>query len=521
MTAYERKNRYKIILLFPKPVLISKLLIEEFSLLWYNMDVQLTPPIDKILLQYAFYRKAAFSSVFSVGHTVFAEILMQYAKFVHMYIMKEKISGLKKFNWRLWISLCSLALIPAIYQTIKTFLISSSGGDNLFDIIGQMEWFDLINETLQAFLIVPLYSILNKILQKRKEDFAESTFKTGLVSFALYTLFSIGVLIYGTILIQSMNPNEINLAVTGTYLRLETVAFMIGIIVSFVNVVFVVLGKDRNVYIFLGFRTVLSLIADFLLIPNFGVYGVALSNIIVNSILAVFCFLLLYFQKHIRLSWFKKADIGIFKEWVKVGVFSGTQQFIDNFIYAIMICKMVNMVAEQGNYWIANNFIWGWLLIPISALAEVIRSDCKDGYRKLKQFNYYFIASAVVVLWVMTIPLWTPFFRYAQNLNNATEIFLIVIKLLPFYVAYAGCAIIDNIFIGTGKTIYNAVNSLIINLGYYGIFYVLYITNAIEFHMNTIIVMFGLGMVVHYIVSIIEEKCFFKKQERKILDSVT
>lgn len=382
-----------------------------------------------------------------------------------------------------------------------------------------MEWFDLINETLQAFLIVPLYSILNKILQKRKDDFAESTFKTGLVSFALYTLFSIGVLIYGTILIQAMNPNEIDMAVTGTYLRLETVAFMIGIIVSFVNVVFVVLGKDKNVYIFLGIRTVLSLIADFLLIPNFGVYGVAISNIIVNCILAAACILLLYFQKHIRFCWFKKSDSAVFKEWCKVGVFSGIQQFIDNFIYAIMICKMVNMVAEQGNYWIANNFIWGWLLIPITALAEVIRSDCKDGYKKLSQFNYYFIAGAVVVFWAITIPLWTPFFRYAQNLQNADEIFLIVIKLVPFYVAYAGCAIIDNIFIGVGKTIYNAVNSLIINLGYYGIFYVLYITKAIEFNMNTIIVMFGLGMVVHYVVSIIEEKCFFKKLEFKISDS--
>lgn len=442
----------------------------------------------------------------------------RYAKIVQRYIMKENFSGLKKFNWRLWISLCSLALIPAIYQTVKTFLISSSGGTDVFDIIGQMEWFDLINETLQAFLIVPLYSILNKILQKQKEDFSKSVFKTGFVSFALYTLFSIGVLIYGTILIQAMNPNEIDLAVTSTYLRLETVAFMIGIIVSFVNVVFVVLGKDKNIYIFLGLRTVLSLIADFLLIPNFGVYGVAISNIIVNSILAVACILLLYFQKHIRFCWFKKSDGVVFKEWCKVGVFSGLQQFIDNFIYAIMICKMVNMVAEQGNYWIANNFIWGWLLIPITALAEVIRSDCKNGYKKLRQFNYYFIAGVVVVSWAITIPLWTPFFRYAQNLQNAEEIFLIVMKLIPFYIAYAGCAIIDNIFIGMGKTKYNAVNSLIVNLGYYGIFYVLYLTKAIDFNMNTIILMFGFGMVVHYIVSLIEEK-YFSRRELKALNT--
>lgn len=442
------------------------------------------------------------------------KIEKQYVRIVRgIYIMKEKFSELKKFNWHLWISLCSLALIPAIYQTVKTFLISSNGAEGVFDIIGQMEWFDLINETLQAFLIVPLYSILNKILTNHKENFAGNVFKTGLVSFVLYTLFSVGVLIYGSVLVRAMNPDKADLTVMIAYLMLETVAFMIGIIVSFVNVVFVVLGKDKNVYILLGIRTVLSLIADFILIPAFGVYGVAVSNIVVNLILAVSCILILYFGKSLTFCRFAKSDLAMFFEWGKVGTFSGLQQFIDNFIYAVMVCKMVNMVAEQGNYWIANNFIWGWLLIPITALAEVIRSDCKNGYKKLKQFNYYFLAGAVILLWAITIPLWTPFFRYAQNLQNAGEIFLIVIKLVPFYIAYAGCAIIDNIFVGLGKTVYNTVNSLIINLGYYGVFYVLYKTNTVVFNMNTIIIMFGLGMVVHLIVSVIEEKCFFKRKE--------
>ncbi len=427
--------------------------------------------------------------------------------------MRGKLKDLKAFNWRLWIALCALALIPAVYQTVKTFLISSNGEAEVFNIIGQMEWFDLINETLQAFLIVPLYSILNKILKNQKEQFAENTFKTGFVSFIAYTLFSIGVLIYGSVLISAMNPNEIDLTTTSTYLRLETVAFMIGIIVSFVNVVFVVVGKAKNVYIFLAVRTVLSIIADFLLIPNFGVYGVAISNIIVNTILAVASFELLYAQRHIKFCWFKKSDTAIFKEWCRVGMFSGVQQFIDNIFYAVMICKMVNLVAEQGNYWIANNFIWGWMLIPITALAEVIRSDCKDGYKSLRQSNYYIISGAVVALWVISIPAWMPFFTYAQNLSNANEIFAIVLKLAPFYIAYAGSIIIDNIFIGLGKTTYNAVNSLIVNLGYYGAFYVLYLTKAITFNMNTIILMFGFGMVVHWIVSIIQEKWFLRKGE--------
>lgn len=429
--------------------------------------------------------------------------------------MKEKFNQLKNFNWRLFTALCALALIPAIYQTVKTFIISANNQNAVFDIIGQMEWFDLIDETLKAFLIIPLYSILNKIFQNDAENFAKHTFKTGLLTFIIYTLFSIGVLIYGGVLIKAMNPNEIDITTTNAYLQLETIAFMIGIIVSVINVVFVVVGKDKNVYIFLVIKTILSIIADFVLIPNLGVYGIAISNIIVNALLAISSCLLLYFQKYIKFCWFHKSDLSVLKEWCKVGVFSGTQQFIDNFIYAVMVCKMVNLVAEQGNYWIANNFIWGWLLIPITALSEVIRRDCKDGYAKLRQFNYYFIAVVVIAVWALTIPLWEPFFRYAENIQNANAIFLIVIKLVPFYVAYAACAIIDNIFMGLGKTLYNAVNSLIINLVYYGVFYVLYLTHAITFSMDVIILMFGFGMVTHLVISLMEEKLFLRRFEIK------
>lgn len=425
----------------------------------------------------------------------------------------KKLKKLKAFNWRLWLALCALALIPAFYQTIKTFIISSNNDARVFDIIGQMEWFDLINETLLAFLIVPLYSILNKIFKNNNEKFAESTFKTGFISFALYAVFSIAVLIYGIVLLRAMNSNEIDIKAANHYLQLETIAFMVGIISSFVNMVFVVVGKDKNVYIFLTIRTVLSLIVDFILIPILGIYGIAISNIIVNSILAVTSILILYLSKYIKFCWFKKEDKDIFKEWCKVGVFSGLQQFIDNLVYAIMICKMVNMVAEQGNYWIANNFIWGWLLIPITALAEVIRCDCKDGYKKLNKFNYYFISSAIIIIWIITIPFWTPFYRHVQNLSNADAIFNITVKLAPFYIAYVGCAIIDNIFIGLGKTIYNAINSLIINFVYYGVFYILYLTKIIDFNMNTIILMFGFGMLVHLIISIVEEQAFFKNKE--------
>ena len=48
-----------------------------------------------------------------------------------------------------------------------------------------------------------------------------------------------------------MNPNEIDVVAAYRYLSLETIAFMIGIIYSYVNVVFIVIDKSKYMYIFL------------------------------------------------------------------------------------------------------------------------------------------------------------------------------------------------------------------------------------------------------------------------------
>ncbi len=426
-----------------------------------------------------------------------------------------KIKLLKLFDWKLFTSLVLLSLVPAIIGTIETFIISSNVSTSSIDVIGQIEWFDLIDETIQAFLIIPLYSILNGILKNSKDNFASYVFKTGFVAFILYTIFSIVVLIYASNLISFMNPNEIDLSLVNSYLSISTISFMIGIIVSFINVVFVVIGRSRNIYMCLGVKALATVICDFIIIPRFGVIGVAASNIIINILLGLLGIIILLKEKAIKFTWFKKEDLTIFKDWVKVGVFSGVQQFIANIVYALMIVKMVNLVSESGNYWVSNNFIWGWLLIPIYALTEVIRRDSKDGYNELKQSNYYFVVLFIVLLWLITIPLWTPFFKVVERLENYERIFEIVLLSFPFYIPYALEQIPDNIFVGLGKTKYNFINTCIINFIYYGVWFLLYKKEAVTFTMNTIILMFGFGMVASFIVSIIEEKVFLKRELSK------
>lgn len=431
--------------------------------------------------------------------------------------MKAKIkqwwTTFKTFDWKMYLALCLLALVPAIYQTVITKLITINTNPGALDIIGQMEWFDLIDETICAFLIVPMYSVLSKAY--KKEHFNKVVFKLGIIVVGLYALFSIGTFFWGVGMINYMNPNEIDVAAAYRYLSLETIAFMVGIVFSYACVVFLVIDKSRYMYAFLVAKILLALLSDFALIPSMGINGIAVSNIIANSIMGVLAVVLLVVIKQIRPGKFTKEDLPHLKDWGRVGLFAGGQQFIDNIVYALMICKLVNAVSESGNYWVANNFIWGWLLIPITCLVEIIRKDAgADGY-KLKQINYYSITAFTLIVWFALIPSYQWFFGTVEGLDNPGRIFEIVVKNLGFYVAYAFSQIPDAIFVGMGKTKYNAINSLFCNIVYYGIWFILYKTGAVVMTMDMIIVMFGVGNIVHWGVSLVEEKVFLRREIKK------
>lgn len=425
-------------------------------------------------------------------------------------IIKQWWSDLKSFDWKMYLALCLLALVPAIYQTIITKLITVNTNPGALDIIGQMEWFDLINETICAFLIVPMYSVLSKA--KNTENFSRVVFKLGIIVIGLYVLFSIGTFFCGIHLVNYMNPNEIDIADAYRYLSLETIAFMIGIVYSYVNVVFIVLDKSKYMYLFLIGKILLSLLSDLVLIPNLGIQGIAISNILSNIVIGLIGVITLSITKNIQVNKFVKEDITYLKMWGKAGLFAGCQQFLDNIIYALMIVRMVNAVSESGNYWVSNNFIWGWLLIPITCLTEIIRKDAGITEYNLKQRNYYSIVIFSLILWVVLIPSYQWFFNTIEGIDNYDRIFEIVIKNLGFYVFFALSQIPDAIFVGMGKTKYNAINSLICNIIYYGIWFVLYQAKVVTMNMDMIIVMFGIGNIVHWLISIVEEKIFLKKE---------
>lgn len=78
------------------------------------------------------------------------------------YTLRGPETDVRKFPLNLFCSLMLLSFIPFLYTLVRTNLIADSPLTDGLGIAGHIEWFDLINETIQAFLIVPLFALLNK-----------------------------------------------------------------------------------------------------------------------------------------------------------------------------------------------------------------------------------------------------------------------------------------------------------------------------------------------------------------------
>ena len=75
------------------------------------------------------------------------------------------------------------------------------------------------------------------------------------------------------------------------------------------------------------------------------------------------------------------------KTWSQIGFYSGLESFIKNAVYLVVVLRAMNLLNEQGSYWVANTFIWSWLLLPILPLADLVKQVCKDSFWNWDNFG--------------------------------------------------------------------------------------------------------------------------------------
>ena len=436
---------------------------------------------------------------------------------------KIKLS-LSKINYKLFAALLVLGLTPTIYTTVRVFFLGQLPGEWSFSIAGQLSWVNLLYEILNEAIILPLFFFIGRVKQDKNEF--SNRVRTGmLISLGIYTLLSIAILLFAEPLLLLMATDASIIDASASYIRIESIANIFSILTQFSLVALVTVNKGKYLYALTGARLALCLVSDTFLVStlpisaNLGVNGIGYSNIIVNALLLGVSLLLLA-REEIVVFAKAKLDFSWAKEFAKVGGISGAESLVRNVAYMVMIARMVNVVGEQGTYWVANNFIWGWLLLPVLQLGELIKQEVATDKENIRRnsLGYFGIAAIISVLWFISIPLWKPFMTHVLGFTDVDKLFGLVLLLVGFYVLYAIQNVFDATFYGLGKTNYMLFESVVTNTIYYGIAFILYATNVWNPTLTSIALLFGIGNAFDSIVSLVAYAFLLKKEKINILN---
>ena len=439
-------------------------------------------------------------------------------------MLNKIIQSFKNINHKLFISLLVMGLVPTIYTTLRVFWLGNLPGDWSYSIAGQLSWVNLIYEVINEAIILPLFYFIGKVLEDRRD--LTNRMKTGLlITLGIYILLSIVIMTCTNPLLNLMATDPSIIDDSATYIRIEAVANIFGILSQFALVGLVTLGKDKLVYILTGVKLVLCVVFDLFLVSNLacsanlGVNGIGISNIIVNAILFGTTLFLLA-KNNVNVFNKEKMDFKWAKEFAKIGGISGAESFVRNLAYMVMIARMVNVVNEQGTYWVANNFIWGWMLLPVTQLGELIKQETSTNKNAVKNntLGYFTITAITIIAWCILIPAYKPFMQYVLNFSDVDKLFVLVMVLFGFYVLYAIQNVFDATFYGLGKTNYMLFESIVTNSIYYGIAFILYITGVWQPTLIGIALLFGIGNAFDTIVSLGAYWFLLRRNQINILD---
>ena len=436
---------------------------------------------------------------------------------------RKIITSFKKINYKLFAALLVLGLAPTIYTTVRVFFLGQLPGEWSFSIAGQLSWVNLLYEILNEAIILPLFYFVGKVKDDR-EEFSNRVRTGMLISLGVYAVLSTIVFIFAEPLLNLMATDASIIEASVSYIRIESIANVFSILTQFALVALVTVNKSKYLYALTGAKLVLCLVSDTFLVSslpvsaNLGVNGIGYSNIIVNALLLAVSIVLLS-AEGIKVFAKSKLSFSWTKEFAKIGGISGVESLVRNVAYMVMIARMVNVVGEQGTYWVANNFIWGWLLLPVIQLGELIKQETSTDRENIRRnsLGYFAITAIISALWFISIPFWKPFMTHVLCFTDVDKLFNLVMLLVGFYVLYAIQNVFDSTFYGLGKTNYMLFESVVTNSIYYGVAFVLYATNVWTPTLTGIALLFGIGNAFDSIVSLVAYVYLLKKEKINIL----
>ena len=426
-----------------------------------------------------------------------------------MAITKQKIFYSQFWDWKLiGILLLTGAIFSSIYNSYAIWLIGNKIPqiDGLA-ILAQYKFVELLIEVFQEALVLPMFYYLS-ITHKNIEKHLSIAFTITLLVVGISVSF---VIIFISQFINFIGTADSLIETTIRYLRFNLIASLIGLLAQ----ILLVCIKSARLYTLIIIFQLTSLGLNIFFNALFiGGYEFSLAyGVIGHSIARIFSefFLLLisgilflrYMKRRFSLSlslkdyYFSLNDI---RNYINVVWGSALDVLVRNLAYSYMILFLINQMGTayiQG-YYLAMHIIWSFGMIPIFLISEatkILVSTYKKDIVKV-WYNASILTGITSLFWIMGFIFWKDI---ASSLNNDPQTVAISVQaakwLIIPYLLLIFNLVTDSLFYGTGKTQYLAYQSLLVNGIVYGIGFILYQINLWSPDFNSVLILFGVGIV--------------------------
>ena len=411
------------------------------------------------------------------------------------------LSSVRFINYRLWSAIFLTAFIPTLYSTVRIYFLNSLPDTWSLSIAAQAAWLGLTYEVVQEALLLPLYYLFGQAIGSRVE-LRDRVSTSLLVTLAAYAVLTLGILFSADWLTKAM-AQQVDLQVTTShYISLEAIGYMVGALNDICIIVVVALSRQRLLIGLVFLRAIFTVGFDSYFVGQFeysldlGVIGVAWTNIAVGGVLLLPSVAILFAAGVLGMPrWHSIAGWG--RDWLRVSAKSGLESAVRNLAFSLMILRLMNEVDEAGVFWVANSFIWGWLLLPVLTLGILLRQDAGNHAGRLegRLAGYLWIVGGIVCLWVLSIPAWSWFISTIMASPEPERIVSLVLLMLGFYVVFALNHILDSYLYGMGRTDLMLYQSLFVSVVYYGAAFLAYWTGIFVPDLQKIALLFGGGII--------------------------
>lgn len=418
----------------------------------------------------------------------------------------SKLDGFSiKFN--LALSLMIAPLISQIYIAVRFHLLGAIPESSTFNIVSQLSWLQCGYEVLSEGLVLTFISVLERFSKRQwRLRYMASQFCWIVIS--IYLVLTVVAVILAPEMVNAMQQQHNLVEETIYYIRLSLLAeCLAGIYGYFMWLLILKKGVD-NIYFLVFLEAFITIFLDLFLFSEYsfsfqlGVTGVALSRVITNIVLAaVSLYLLKNYGIKLQLIKPKLLYCRWVKEWLRIAWKSGIESLLRNAVYIVMILQMINVVKESDTYFLASNFIWGWLLVPVIALGKVVvKYAAAEKELNISGVNNYLLSVVVIIiLWLITAPMWPKIIGLSIGDQYTFVVSELVYYMVYSYVFFAFNHVINSFFYGKGRTDFILYKSFAINIMYYGVFFFLYKVNVFLPTCERILDMFRGGMIIDMI----------------------